>query len=104
MGVTASWEADLWGKLNSQTKSKYVMYLSTLEYKKLIQTTLISSVAKSYYSLMALDEQLLTTKETIVLLQKSTETLQALKDAGQLTAAAVEQSKALLYKHPAFGF
>jgi len=97
LGITASWEADLWGKLNSQTKSKYVMYLNTLEYKKLIQTTLISSVAKSYYSLMALDEQLLTTKETIVLLQKSTETMQALKDAGQQTAAAVEQSKALLY-------
>ena len=97
LGVTASWEVDLWGKLNSQTKSKYAAYLNTLEYKKLIQTTLISTIAKSYYSLMALDEQLRTTKETIVLLQKSTETLQALKDAGQLTAAAVEQSKALLY-------
>lgn len=96
-GFTASWEADLWGKLNSQTKSKYAAYLNTLEYKKLIQTTLISTIAKSYYSLMALDEQLRTTKETIVLLQKSTETLQALKDAGQITAAGVEQSKALLY-------
>jgi outer membrane protein, multidrug efflux system len=97
LGLTASWEADLWGKLNSQTKSKYAAYLNTLEYKKLIQTTLISTIAKSYYSLMALDEQLRTTKETIVLLQKSTETLQALKDAGQITAAGVEQSKALLY-------
>jgi len=38
-----------------------------------------------------------TTKETILLLQKSTETMQAFKDAGQQTAAAVEQSKALLY-------
>jgi outer membrane protein TolC len=46
---------------------------------------------------MALDEQLRTTKETIVLLQKSEETMQALKDAGQITAAGVEQSKALLY-------
>lgn len=97
LGLTASWEVDLWGKLNSQTKSKYAAYLNTLEYRKLIQTTLISSIAKSYYSLMALDEQLRTTKETIVLLQKSTETLQALKDAGQITAAGVEQSKALLY-------
>ena len=97
LGLTASWEADLWGKLNSQTKSKYAAYLNTLEYKKLIQTTLISTLAKSYYSLMALDEQLRTTKETIVLLEKSTETLQALKDAGHISAAGVEQSKALLY-------
>ncbi|MDP4238918.1 MAG: efflux transporter outer membrane subunit [Bacteroidota bacterium] len=97
LGLSFSWEADLWGKLNNQTKSKYAAYLNTLEYKKLIQTTLISTIAKSYYSLMALDEQLRTTKETIVLLQKSTETLQALKDAGQINAAGVEQSKALLY-------
>ena len=97
LGLTASWEADLWGKLNSQTKSKYTAYLNMLEYRKLIQTTLISTIAKSYYSLMALDEQLRTTKETIVLLQKSEETMQALKDAGQITAAGVEQSKALLY-------
>jgi len=97
LGLSISWEADLWGKLNSQTKSKYAAYLNTLEYKKLIQTTLISNIARSYYSLMALDEQLRTTKATIVLLQKSTETLQALKEAGQITAAGVEQSKALLY-------
>jgi outer membrane protein, multidrug efflux system len=97
LGITASWEADLWGKLNSQTKSKYASYLNTLEYRKLIQTTLISSVAKGYYSLMALDEQLRTTKETIVLLQESAATMEALKNAGQQTAAAVEQSKALLY-------
>lgn len=97
LGFSISWEADLWGKLNSQTKSKYASYLNTLENKKLIQTTMVSTIAKSYYSLEALDEQLRTTKETIVLLQKSAETMQALKDAGQQTQAAVEQSKALLF-------
>ena len=97
LGLSISWEADLWGKLNSQTKSKYAAYLNTLEYKKLIQTTLVSNIAKNYYSLIALDEQLRTTKETTVLLQKSAETMQALKDAGQQTQAAVEQSKALWY-------
>jgi len=97
LGLTASWEVDLWGKLNSQAKSKYASYMNTLEYKRLIQTILISTISKSYYSLMALDEQLRTTKETIVLLQKSEETMQALKDAGQQNGAAVEQSKALLY-------
>ena len=97
LGIAASWEADLWGKLSSQTKSKYAAYLNMLEYKKLIQTTLIASIAKGYYNLLAYDEQLRTTKETIILLTKSVETMQALKDAGQQTAAAVEQSKALLY-------
>jgi len=97
LGLSVSWEADLWGKLNSQTKSKYAAYLNTLEYKKLIQTTLVSDIAKNYYSLIALDEQLRTTKETAVILQKSAETMQALKEAGQQTQAAVEQSNALWY-------
>jgi outer membrane protein, multidrug efflux system len=97
LGLSISWESDLWGKLNSQTKSKYAAYLNTLEYKKLIQTTLVSDIAKNYYSLIALDEQLRTTKETAVILQKSAETMQSLKDAGQQTQAAVEQSNALWY-------
>lgn len=97
LGLVASWEADLWGKLSSQSKAKYANYLNTLEYKKLIQTNLVASVAKAYYSLMAYDEQLRTTKENLILLTKSVETMQALKNAGLQTAAAVEQSKALLY-------
>ena len=63
----------------------------------MIQTTLIASIAKGYYNLLAYDEQLRTTKETIEILTQSAQTMQALKDAGQQTAAAVEQSKALLY-------
>jgi len=97
LGFAATWEADLWGKLSSQTKAKYAAYLQTQQYRYLVQTTMVSTLAQSYYSLLALDEQLRVTKETIVLLQKSTETMQALKDAGQQTQAAVEQSNALLY-------
>ena len=97
LGFALSWEADIWGKLNSQSKAKYASYLNTLESRKLIQTTLISNIASYYYNLEALDEQLKTTLENIVIQQKTVETMQALKDAGQTTGAAVEQSKAQLY-------
>lgn len=97
LGLTLSWEADIWGKLNSQSKAKYASYLNTLESRKLIQTTLISNIATYYYNLEALDEQLKTTLENIVIQQKTVETMQALKNAGQTTGAAVEQSKAQLY-------
>ena len=83
--------------MNSQSKAKYASYLNTLESRKLIQTTLISNIASYYYNLEALDEQLKTTLENIVIQQKTVETMQALKDAGQTTGAAVEQSKAQLY-------
>lgn len=97
LGLALSWEADIWGKLNNQTKAKYATYLNTIESRRLVQTTIVSGVATYYYNLEALDEQLRITRETIQLLQKSAETMQALKDAGQTTQAAVEQSKALLY-------
>jgi NodT family efflux transporter outer membrane factor (OMF) lipoprotein len=97
LGFTASWEADLWGKLSNQSKSKYASYLSSIEYKNLVQTNLVSNIAIAYYNLMALDKQLKITKETIVLLEKSAQTMAQLKEAGQQNAAAVEQSNALLY-------
>ncbi|HPD96510.1 MAG: TolC family protein [Bacteroidales bacterium] len=97
LGFSASWEIDLWGKLNSKSKAQYANYLSSYEYKNLIQSELIASISKAYYNLLALDKQLQVTKETIVLLQESAETIVALKEAGQQNAAAVEQSYALLY-------
>jgi len=97
LGFSASWEADLWGKLSNQSKAKYASYLSSVEYKNLIQTNIISNIAKAYYNLLALDEQLKITKETIILLEKNVQTMSQLKEAGQQNAAAVEQSNALLY-------
>jgi outer membrane protein, multidrug efflux system len=97
VGFTAAWEIDLWGKLNNQAKAKYAGYLNSLEYRNLIQTTLVANIAKAYYNLLALDEQLKIVQENIALQQKSAETMQALKEAGSQNAAAVEQSNALLY-------
>jgi outer membrane protein, multidrug efflux system len=97
LGLSASWEIDLWGKLNSQSKIKYASLLSSYEYKNLLQTQLVANIAKAYYTLLAYDEELSITKETIETLQKSYETMQQLMESGQQNAAAVEQSKALLY-------
>lgn len=97
LGVSASWELDIWGKLNRQSRSSYAQFLSSKAYKDLIQTSLIANIATSYYSLLALDEQLRITEQTVVLLQKSAETIEALKEAGLQNGAAVEQSKALVY-------
>jgi NodT family efflux transporter outer membrane factor (OMF) lipoprotein len=97
LGVAAQWELDIWGKINRQGRAAYARYLSSEAYRTLIQTSLIANIANSYYSLLALDEQLVVTKESILLLEESAATMQSLMDAGLLNAAAVEQSKALLY-------
>ncbi|MDR2037400.1 MAG: TolC family protein [Bacteroidales bacterium] len=97
LGISAGWELDIWGKLSSQSKAKYAQFLSSQAYKDLIQTSLVANIATSYYSLLALDEKLAITRETIVLLEKSVETMEDLKESGVLNGAAVEQSKSLFY-------
>lgn len=97
LGISAAWELDIWGKLNRQSRSSYAQFLSSQAYRDLVQTSLIANIATSYYSLLALDEQLRITEQTVGLLTKSAETIEALKEAGLQNGAAVEQSKALVY-------
>lgn len=97
LGIAVSWEADIWGKLNRQHRAKYAQFLNSHAYRNLVQTSLIANIATSYYTLLALDEQLKVTNETIELLKESVATIEALKEAGMQNGAAVEQSKALLY-------
>lgn len=97
LGISASWEADIWGKMNRQSKARYAQFMASQTYRDLVQTSLIANISTSYYSLLALDEQLMITKETIGLLKESCTTMEDLKEAGKLNSAAIEQSKALLY-------
>ena len=98
IGFSASWELDVWGKMNRQSRAKYAAFLNSHAGKNFVQTSIVSGIAVSYYSLLALDEQLKITKETVSLLEETVSTMQALRDAGQLNSAAVEQSKTFLYQ------
>jgi len=97
LGLALQWEVDLWGKLSRQSRARYAQYLNSHVGRRLVQTSLLANIANTYYTLLALDEQLRITQETIRLLEESAATMQALMDAGLLNAAAVLQSKALLY-------
>ncbi len=97
LGVSASWELDLWGKLNRQSRAKYAQFMNSHAYKNLIQTSLIANIATSYYSLLALDEKLQITIESAKLMEENVQTMEDLKNAGLQNGAAVEQSKSLLY-------
>ena len=92
LGFQASWEIDLWGKLNNQTKLKYADFLSSKENQRMIKIQLIANIASAYYRLLSLDKQLEINKQTAKILEKNVETMLALKDAGQQNAAGVAQS------------
>lgn len=97
LGIAATWELDVWGKLNRQSRAKYADMLNSYEGRNLIQTSLIANIANTYYSLLALDEQLRVTYEMIDLMQESVTTMEAMMDAGLLNRASIEQMKASVY-------
>lgn len=97
LGIAVTWEADLWGKLNRQSRSKYANMLNSYAGRTLVQTSLISNIANTYYSLLALDEQLKVTVEMARLMEENLATTEALKEAGMANGAAVEQTKASLH-------
>lgn len=97
LGVAVTWEAEIWGKMSSQSKARYAQFLNSYSYKNLVQTSLIANIANSYYSLLAMDEQLRVTNETVRLLQESSDSMKEMMEAGMLNGAAVQQSLGLLY-------
>ncbi len=92
-----SWEADIWGKIKSQKQAFEASYLQNVAAHQAVKTTLISNIASTYYQLLALDEQIRITRETIETRENSIETTKALKEAGNLTEVGVQQTVAQLY-------
>ncbi|WKB80498.1 TolC family protein [Cellulophaga lytica] len=87
-----SWEADIWGKIRSNKRATQAAYMQSVAGHQAVKTQLISSIANTYYNLLALDAQLAITKKTIETRESSVETIKALKDAGNVTQVAVDQN------------
>ena len=65
MSGNLSWEADIWGKIRSNKRAYQASYLQSVAAHQAVKTQLISSIASTYYQLLALDAQLAITKQTI---------------------------------------
>lgn len=97
MGLNSSWEADLWGKLTSTKRANLATVLQNKAYSRAVQTGLVATIANYYYALLALDQQLAITQQTVQNWIQSVETMRALKEAAVVTGAAVVQSEANRY-------
>ncbi|AVR47335.1 hypothetical protein C7S20_05125 [Christiangramia fulva] len=97
INANLSWEADIWGKITSQKKAYQARALQTVAAHQAVKTRLIADIATTYYQLLALDEQIRITEETIDTRASSLETTKALKEAGNVTEVGVQQTEAQLY-------
>lgn len=97
LGLEASWEVDLWGKLRSSKRAAYANLLASDAGQKAVQTRLIANIATAYYNLSALDAKLAITQQTVKNNIDLVETMKALKESGRVTGAAIVQSEAARY-------
>ena len=94
IGLDASWEADIFGKLRNTKKSAVAAVEESIAYKQAVQSMLVATIAGYYYNLLMLDEKLKTSRHTLTTWEENIRTLTALKRAGKATEAAVLQAKA----------
>jgi NodT family efflux transporter outer membrane factor (OMF) lipoprotein len=94
---TASWEADIWGKLKSTKRAALSAFMQSDAYKKAVQTQLVSDIATNYYILLAYDAQLQVTLKTLENRKLDVEIMKKLKESDVVTGAAVVQSEANRY-------
>jgi multidrug efflux system outer membrane protein len=97
LGISSSWEADIWGRLGANRRANLANYLQTEAAARAVQTGLVSSIATFYYSLLSLDQQLRITQENVSNWDSTVTTMRALKEAARVTEAAVVQSEAQRY-------
>lgn len=96
VGLTASWEIDIWGKLRGQRKAALSNYLASVEGKNFVVSNLVSEISVAYYNLLALDNQLEIIQQTIQKQQDALTAVELQKEAGRVTELAVQQFEAQL--------
>lgn len=96
VGIQASWEADMWGKLRNKKRMAQANYLSSVEGVNLVVTSLIADIAVAYYELVALDHELTIIQQTIQQQQHAIDVVEAKKEAGKSNQLAVQQFQAYL--------
>lgn len=99
LGLSASWELDIWKKLRNAKKSALLEYLASVEGKNFMLTNLVSEIADSYYELVALDNQLAIIEENLEIQQNALGMVKLQKQAARVTELAVHRFDAEVLKN-----
>jgi multidrug efflux system outer membrane protein len=94
VGVSASWEVDIWRKLRNARKSAATRYLASVEGRNFMITNLIAEIANSYYELLALDNQLAIIRQNIEIQENALRIVKQEKESARVTELAVKRFEA----------
>ncbi|HVH41654.1 MAG TPA: TolC family protein [Labilithrix sp.] len=97
-GLTGSWEIDVWKKLRNAAKAAGLRYLSSVEGRNFAVTQLVAEIARSYFELIAIDNQLDVLHRNIEVQADALEVVKLQKQAARVTELAVQRFEAEVLK------
>jgi len=98
-GLTGSWEVDIWGKLRDSRDAARARYLASIEARSFMITELVAEIARSYFELIALDNQLDVLRRNIQVQSDALDVVRLQKVAARVTELAVQRFEAEVLKN-----
>jgi multidrug efflux system outer membrane protein len=89
----ATWEIDLWGRIRRLSEAARANMLASVEARRGVILSLVSSVASSYLQLRGLDEQLAIAKRNLASYKNSVTLFETQFKYGQVSQMNVEQAR-----------
>lgn len=98
-GLVSTWEVDIWKKLRNSTQVAVLEYMATTEGKNFLLTNLIAEVARSYYELVTLDNQLQNLEKNIEIQQNGLQIVKQLQWFARSSTLAIKRYEAEVAKN-----
>ena len=92
----SSYELDLFGRVRDLSDAALAQYFATAESRKAVQISLVSSVANAYLTLLADEDQLRVTRDTLVTREESTRITKLRFDNGATSELDYRQAESQL--------
>jgi len=101
LGLSTSFELDVWGKLRRASEAARAQALGTRYASDTVSLSLAASVVQAYLNLRAIDAQLLVTRDSLAAQQRSTELTRNRFNGGIASRLDVEQAEGALASYTA---
>jgi len=86
VNVNFGWELDLWGRVRRLNEAARAQYLATEAARRGVLISLVSDVARAYFQLRELDEELAIAKETVEAFKQTADLFQRKLNEGAASA------------------
>ena len=94
--INFGWELDLWGRIRRLNEAAKAEYLASEEARRGVLISLVAEVARNYFTLRELDEELVIAKNTVAAFQENVDLFERKLQEGAASALETSYSTAAL--------